>query len=570
MTSSTNKAAILDSNWRRAGRSRVHSQHMLRTSVFSGLILFAYRCLNCSRRWRIGRLFIHLAQRLEGGAMRSATARRIMADFHGVQIGALSYGNCFDPAVVPPGVRIGNYVSIAPNARFFVQNHPLDGLSTHPVFYERIPGIAETNQLTPGNLDIGHDVWIGYNAVVTPGCKRIGNGAVVAAGAVVTKDVPDFAVVAGNPARVLRTRMTEDQRRAVASSEWWNLPSEAAQNLEYAFSRLNDPTKGTENCIASIIIPAHNEAAVIGRCLRGLLADSLPGEIEIVVVANGCNDETCDIARGFGNAVRVLETPTASKVVALNMGDRTASHFPRFYVDADVQLSIDAVRESCRLLSQGDGILAASPRPVWDLKHSNWAVRCFYHVWRFQPYFDDGRLGSGVYALNAEGHERLQKFPGVTADDEYVRQLFAPSERATARGSSFLVTPPTGLSELVHIKTRSRRGNWQLPHPYAIGPSGVSPASCWTSWVFCFAQDRQRLRWRLLRHPMRWQLCCRKASMVPACDTRGCRTVPVGKRDQRQQIFQVQKRRPLLRHGYRSRANPQHPRCLKFPTRRDA
>jgi hypothetical protein len=75
-----------------------------------------------------------------------------------------------------------------------------------------------------------------------------------------------------------------------------------------------------------------------------------------------------------------------------------------------------------------------------------------------QPYFDDGRLGSGVYALNSEGHKRLQKFPDITADDEYVRQLFSSSERATAFGSSFLVTPPRRLADLVRIKTRSRRG----------------------------------------------------------------------------------------------------------------
>lgn len=459
MSGSTKARDILDSDWRATRSEFGGFVRVSRTSVFSSLILMVYKLLNCGRRWRVGRLLIQFAMRLEGGAMRSTTARRIMSEFHGVEIGVLSYGNCFDPAVIPPGVRIGNYVSIAPNARFFVQNHRLDSLSTHPVFYEETPGIAKTNRLAPGTLEIGNDVWVGYNAIVTPGCKRIGNGAVVAAGAVVTKDVPDYAIVAGNPARVVRSRMSEHQRSAATHCEWWELAPRAAKNFEYAFNR--SVGEHANKSIASIIIPAHNEASVLGRCLSNLLTGTLPGELEIIVVANGCNDKTCEVAREFGDAVRVLETPAASKVEALNIGDRTASHFPRFYVDADVQISIEAVRETCQLLDR-DGVLAASPKLSWDLSQSSLGVKCFYHVWRLQPYFDDGRLGSGVYALNSEGHKRLHKFPDVTADDEYVRQLFKPAERATAFGSSFLVTPPSSLLDLVKIKTRSRRGTQQL------------------------------------------------------------------------------------------------------------
>ncbi len=202
------------------------SRRELTISRLSPLLLWLYRVLNCGRRWRVSRILLGLAQRLEGGPMKSATARRMMAQFHGVEIGAYSYGECFDPALVPPGVLIGRYVSIARGVRFFLQNHPLDRLSTHPFFYEASPGVAVTNDLPPGRLEIGHDVWIGCNAIVTPGCHRIGNGAVIGAGSIVTRDVPDFAVMAGNPARQIRARFNPEVAEKLQRGSWWKLSAE--------------------------------------------------------------------------------------------------------------------------------------------------------------------------------------------------------------------------------------------------------------------------------------------------------------------------------------------------------
>lgn len=225
--------------------------------------------------------------------------------------------------------------------------------------------------------------------------------------------------------------------------------------------------------IASIVIPAHNEEAVIGRCLEAILTGSEPGELEIVVACNGCADRTAEIARSFGPSVRVVETPVPSKIVALNLGDAIATQFPRFYVDADIVLPIAAIRKTACLLRAGH-VHAAGPRALWDLSRSTWLVRSFYRVWKHQPYFDHGQVGAGVYAVSKHGHARLGHFPDITADDEYVRRLFGPNERSTVEGAFFTITPPRRLRDLIRIKTRSRRGNLELADrfPHLTPPKG--------------------------------------------------------------------------------------------------
>src|SRR5579863_9072886 len=104
----------------------------------------------------------------------------------------------------------------------------------------------------------------------------------------------------------------------------------------------------------SIIIPAHNEASVIARTLQAITAGAEAGELEVIVVCNGCNDGTADTARRFGPLVRVIETNIASKTHALNLGDESAQGFPRIYADADVVIGIDAIRALAYRLAQGD------------------------------------------------------------------------------------------------------------------------------------------------------------------------------------------------------------------------
>lgn len=130
------------------------------------------------------------------------------------------------PDAWPAGVSIGRYVSIAAGVRVFLRNHPTNCLSTHPFFFNDRFGLADDSTVEHGSLRIEHDAWIGENALITAGCSRIGVGAVVGAGAVVTKDVPDFAIVAGNPAKLIRHRFAPPIQEAVLESKWWELPYE--------------------------------------------------------------------------------------------------------------------------------------------------------------------------------------------------------------------------------------------------------------------------------------------------------------------------------------------------------
>lgn len=210
----------------------------------------------------------------------------------------------------------------------------------------------------------------------------------------------------------------------------------------------------------SVVIPAHNEANVIARLLRALTDGAQPSELDVIVVCNGCNDSTAEVARQFPG-VRVIETEVASKSHALNLGDDAATGFPRFFVDADVQLPIASVREVARVLETGQALVAA-PRIDFDLTGRGWMVRAFYDVWSKLPYCASGMVGSGVYAVSKAGRERFDKFPSLTADDAFVRLQFKPNERKTVENCHFLVTPPATIAGVVKIKTRGHFGNHEL------------------------------------------------------------------------------------------------------------
>lgn len=240
----------------------------------------------------------------------------------------------------------------------------------------------------------------------------------------------------------------------------------------------------------SIIVPAHNEAWVIGRCLESMTTDAEPGELEILVVCNGCSDDTADVARRYGACVQVLESKIASKNAALNLGNQVATGYPRFFVDADIVLPVESIRKVAAVL-QGGRIHGAAPRIRVDLENRGWPIRAYYDIWMRTPYVTEGMMGSGVYAISEEGATRFETFPDIIADDAFARLLFSPEERESVADAWFGMTPPKTLRSLIHINVRRRVGLFEMAeiHPEVTVRE---------------AKHQRRALYELLLDPRRW------------------------------------------------------------------
>jgi glycosyltransferase involved in cell wall biosynthesis len=209
---------------------------------------------------------------------------------------------------------------------------------------------------------------------------------------------------------------------------------------------------------ASIIIPAHDEATTIGRLL-GQIADLGP-EYEVIVVANGCSDETAAVAASFAG-VRVVETQQASKTVALNTGDSFATAHPRVYLDADVSVSSETLRELVRTL-ETDLACVASPHVVLNESGASVLARAYQRIWALTDYRLEAHTGSGIYGFSRTGRARFTTFPNLIADDLYARTLFEPDERVVSVGDPFVIHAPKTLRAQIGRLRRTMAGELQL------------------------------------------------------------------------------------------------------------
>jgi exopolysaccharide biosynthesis WecB/TagA/CpsF family protein len=210
----------------------------------------------------------------------------------------------------------------------------------------------------------------------------------------------------------------------------------------------------------TVIIPAHNEAAVIGTTLAPLASLAATGVIQVIVSCNGCTDSTADIARSF-SGVQVIETSVPSKVGSLNAAERLASGYPRLYLDADITITPSALRMLFAHLSN-PGVLSARPAFVYDTTGASALVNAFYRARRRIPGTNASLWGAGAYGLSQAGRGRFAEFPAVTADDLFIDQQFAAHEKSVLPTIPVQVKTPRSLSALLAILRRNYRGQQQL------------------------------------------------------------------------------------------------------------
>ena len=245
--------------------------------------------------------------------------------------------------------------------------------------------------------------------------------------------------------------------------------------------------------ICSIVIPAYNEENCIGATLWSLTEGMRAREFDIIVVCNGCSDNTAAAAIAAFPQARVIETEIASKTHALNMGMQEAHCETVVFLDADIKTTALSVRLLLSALRATRQHLAYGKASFRTTKCSA-PVRSFYKAWKLNPYFDGGKVG-GFFAVSMAGLNSLGHFPSITNDDEYVRRkLMAKSVFVPA--ATYIVEPPRTVLSLIKVRSRVYRGNRELT---SFGlPVAVNQPH----------KNGYRFLRRLMRTPSAWSGAC--------------------------------------------------------------
>lgn len=164
--------------------------------------------------------------------------RAAFAQRYNIDIGLYSYG-CFDRSRVDPNTTIGRYCSFARTAHIFNRNHGTTYLSTTPYLYNATLGFVDSDTIPYDTCEVSDDVWIGHNALITASARKIGRGSVVAAGAIVTRDVEPYTIVAGAPAVAIRRRFEDTVIERIEGLRWW----------EWTIEELKDYTKANPDMV---------------------------------------------------------------------------------------------------------------------------------------------------------------------------------------------------------------------------------------------------------------------------------------------------------------------------------
>ncbi|SIQ26622.1 Glycosyl transferase family 2 [Paracoccus thiocyanatus] len=220
----------------------------------------------------------------------------------------------------------------------------------------------------------------------------------------------------------------------------------------------------------TIILPAHDEAGYIGPCLDHVLAQDHRGPLDLVLVANGCRDDTALRARAHAPAfaargwqLRVEELAQGGKIGALNHGDGCAGLGVRLYLDADIRMGRRLLSGIMRALDLPQPRYAGGRLVVAPARSA--VSRAYARFWQKLPFVAQGVTGAGLFAVNQAGRARWGTFPDVISDDSFARLQFTEAER-------ILVDEPyewplaEGFSRLVRVRRRQDAGVAQIARLY--------------------------------------------------------------------------------------------------------
>lgn len=223
----------------------------------------------------------------------------------------------------------------------------------------------------------------------------------------------------------------------------------------------------------SVILPASNEAALIGGCLSAVAASDWPesnAAPEIIVIANGCRDDTAARARAMaptfaarGWPLRVIERAEGGKLGALNAGDAAARGPIRVYLDADVTISPSLLPQLAEALAASSPLYASG---TVEIAAQGAVSRAYARFWRRVPFMAQGVPGCGLFAVNAAGRARWDAFPDIISDDTFVRLSFAPKERRKVP-APYRWPIAEGLPALIRVRRRQDAGVLQIERDHA-------------------------------------------------------------------------------------------------------
>jgi glycosyltransferase involved in cell wall biosynthesis len=213
----------------------------------------------------------------------------------------------------------------------------------------------------------------------------------------------------------------------------------------------------------TVIVPASNEQVLIGRCLDALAAShwTRPEPVRVIVVANGCHDDTAGVARdracafaARGWTLGVIERAEGGKPGALNAGDAAAADGVRVYLDADVTVA-PALLQALAEALETDAPRYASGRVQIAARGA--VSRAYARTWRRVPFMACGVPGCGLFAVNPAGRARWRAFPRIISDDTFVRLCFAPHERLRV-AAAYRWPVAEGFLRLVRVRRRQDAG----------------------------------------------------------------------------------------------------------------